>query len=501
MGLVSAVRRWNRRRQAAKAAPAEGPLKRQVPGTEERLRRFDAAKTHRLNREHWAYAHGESINNDLATDLPILMARCEFEYANNPTFKGVVDTYAQDVVGRDGPLLQVISDDEEFNDAVENAWRQVFAMPDPAGRLGGVENMRLWVRQLLLAGSYVNVFANVKREGPVSFGWRTVHPRRLVTPHGQAGNPLIAFGIEIDESGKPIRYYIDQPHQQGAFSLSGMNTKPYPAEMVQHRFIPVEPEQLTGFPQLASCLETAADIREYDKHVMEAAKSAAAHAVGLEASHPESVVDPQPIHEASYELEKGAVNVAPLGWSFKALDSTQPAAQYTDFRHERASELGRPIHMPLLIVLMQVNDVNFSAAQFGGTLYADGIKSTQGFIERLTLNQLVEQIVAELVIQGDVKRPKKVSLVWTWNVPPHANIEKYVKALRSMVEDGIIAPSDATAMMGRDWEKVVAARQRCAADLENAGLPPSPVNTGGAKGDPNIEEKEPAEDGEKVAAT
>jgi hypothetical protein len=47
-----------------------------------------------------------------------------------------------------------------------------------------------------------------------------------------------------------------------------------------------------------------------------------------------------------------------------------------------------------------------------------------------------------------------------------------------MVEAGIITPADACGMLGRDWEKVVSGRARCAKDLDDAGLPPAPVYSG-----------------------
>lgn len=447
------------------------------PGGDFTLRRFDAAKTNRLNRSHWVFASSQSINNDLASDLETLQARCAHESANNPIFDGMVRTYAMHVAGRDGPLLQVRSENEAFNERIEKLWRDVFAMPDPAGRLAGAENVKLWVRMILTAGSFVNIFSNVRRDGPVSFGWKTLHPRRMVTPNKFAGDARVAFGIRTDEQGRPLEYYLDKPQQIGGTMVSGVDFERYPAEIVQHGFIPIEPEQITGFPMLTSALDDAADLRDYDKIVMEAAKNAAAHALGLESASPEHALDPDPMPD-SYAVEAGQVNVAPMGWKWAALAATQPAAQYVEFRHERLGAMGRPIHMPLLMVLLSTGDANFAAAQFEGSLYHDGIRELQSYLERAILNQLVEQVILEAVIAGDVQRPEEYELAWTWNVPPHANIEKVVKALRMLVEDGTIAPSDATAIMGYDWEKVVAARQRCASDLKKADLPESPANRG-----------------------
>lgn len=447
--------------------------------------RFQAAQTNRLNRTHWERSHGQSINNDIATYLPTLMARCAFEYASNPLFEGVVNTFKDDIVGRDGPLLQVNTPDKAFNEAVESAWRSVFLDPDPSHRFGGVEVMKSWVGSLLLAGSYVNINATVRRPSTkVTFGWRSIHPRRLVTPPEQVGDPNVAFGCRSDADGAPIEYYVDVTKANGPFQSFGIDFATYPAEAVQHCYIPVEPEQLTGYPMMTSTLETAADLRDYDKLVMEAAKNAAGHAVGLQAIHPEMVTDPEPIATDTLPMSPGEVNVAPPGWSWQSLTSTQPAAEYVSYRHERGAELGRPIHMPLLVVFLTAADANFSSAQYEGTVYVDGCQSIQGFVERRSLSPFVMSMVTEMAIRGLVRIPagfNEFSLAWTHNVPAHANIEKFVSAIRMMIEDGIISQEMASAMLGFDWEKVVASRKRCADDLEANDLPAAPYNVGNAK--------------------
>lgn len=442
------------------------------------------APLNRLNQGHFARANGQSINEELNNWLPSLMAWCEFEYSRSPLFQGVVNTFKDDVVGRDGPLLQVTSDYQAFNDAVEEAWWEVFDDPDPSHRYGGVECMKTWVQGLLIAGSYVNINATVERDFPVSFGWRAVHARRLVTPSQFAGDPDVAFGTRYNPTtGAPIEHYIAKPARYAGMANSGALSTEFdtvPAAALQHCFIPFEPEQLTGSPLLSVSIETAADLRDYDKYVMQAAKNAAAHAVGLQVMHPEAVVDPDPIPGNTYQVRPGEVNVAPLGWAWQSLTATQPNAQYTEFRHERGAEIGRPIHMPLLVVFLTAAEANFASAQYEGTVYTDGVASIQGFIERRSLNRFVlRNLIPELVLRRGLRVPKKFDLVWTWNKPAHANIERFVKAIETMVELGIIAPSQASAMLGYDWEKVVDARKKNAQQLDEAGLPPTPTKQTG----------------------
>lgn len=443
--------------------------------------------TGRLNREHWQNAHGQSINNDLSLKLPSLQARSAYEYSTNPDFEGVVNTFKDDVVGRNGPLLQVISDSEEFNEAVEEGYRQVFADPSPSHLYGGVEDMKTWVHGLLLAGRYCNVQTDVKRVGSrMSFGWKSIHARRFVTPAEHAGDPQVAFGCRYDESsGEPVEYYIQKPQQTGGFqSLTG-SFDTVPAAAVQHVFIPVEAEQLTGYPMMASALDTAADLRELDKYVLESMKNAAANSPYLHNPDPTKSVEADPVPEG-LRYEPGEVSVAPSGWLWQSPSATQPTAQYLPFKHEKMAELGRPIHMPLLVVLLSAAEANFSSAQYEGTVYADGIAGVQGTIERRSMNPFVlNGIIPEVIFRNRIKPPKSFSLVWTWNVPAHANIEKFVKAIRMMIEDGLISQSQGSALLGYDWEKVVASRAKCRDILEDKELPPAPANAGNVQLEPD----------------
>lgn len=467
---------WFRQKQV-QGAP--GPLRKVEPGSESiTIRRFDAVANNRLNRQHWINAHGNSINVDLA-DLPTLMARCAHEAANNPLVYGALETLETDVVGRNGPRLQVVSDDDRFNEAVERSWRDVWAMPDPTGQIAGPENLRLWVRLLNVGGSFLNVFENVRRPGPVTFGWRTVHPRRLTTPIDRTGDRNVRFGIEFNDRGRPLRYFV----ANGVDNLfSPVTTTPIRANMAQHRFIADEPEQLTGYPALTSCLETIADLREYDHHVMEAAKHSAAQTPFLEAWDPASVIDPEPLPAEGVSIQVGEANAAPLGWKWTSLQPTQPSALYIDYRHERIRELGLALGMPLMMVLLSSAGSNFASAHYDGAVYLRRIRALQSWFERRTLNELLEQVISELVIAERLSdrlvRPATYSFRWTWETPPYVNPEKQRKADRIAVEDGALPLDEYSASLGLDFDEVVSARERINSQLDAAGLPRPPINHG-----------------------
>ena len=94
-----------------------------------RLRaRYDAAQTTVENARHWAMADGLSADAAMTPDVRrTLRNRARYEVANNSYAKGMVLTVAGDCVGT-GPRLQLLTEDNETNRIVEQAFAE-WALP------------------------------------------------------------------------------------------------------------------------------------------------------------------------------------------------------------------------------------------------------------------------------------------------------------------------------------------------------------------------------------
>ena len=444
-----------------------------VKGSNEGLRRFDSAGSNRINSALWTYAHGQSINVDLFESLENLQARCAWEAANNALVDGAIETLAVDVFGEKGPTLRVLSASKRFNNLLESVWRDVWEMPDPNGRISGVEGGYTWIRSLCTAGSFLNVYANTDREGPVKFGWSSVHARRLGGSSVHAGDPNVAFGQKLNDAGKVLEYYIRRQSQNGIGLYDAFDVETIPARFVQHRYKIHEPEQLTGIPWLSSCLDTVANLRQYDHFVMEAAKLAANSASSLETSNPEFAVDPTDLTNTTLDWEPTSVNIAPKGWKWVNHQSTQPSAEYNSFRHERLRELGLSLGMPLMMILLSSADSNFSSAHYDGAVYMRRIKAIDSWLSLRTLRPLVKEVVKEQRFSR-VSIPSDYQLMWSWPVPPYVNPEKQKKADRIDLEDGTKSVQQLIVESGGDPDVVLKEREEYIAECESRGLPLGP---------------------------
>lgn len=436
------------------------------------LRRWEAAQTTRLNKHLWQNSNtsGESINNDLAVHLSTLRARCAHERANNAMVDGVIGTHKIDVIGKQGPTLQVQSNSKRFNEITEQAVQEFMEMPDPIGEVDGVEMMRLWIDSLWETGEFLNVEQTFKekRNLPFTLGIRTLAPRRLETPPSFAGDPDVAFGRRLNAEGATTQYYIEKTKRHGPRGINRTEYDPFPPEMVQLRYVRSEPDQLRGFPWLAPALPVVADLRDYDDAVMQAAKNAAKFGILLSTDHPD--LDAYEVNEC-VEFESGTMRTLPPGYSAQLMDPNQPAVQYVEYRHERLRELGRIANMPLMMVLLSSADSNFSSAHYDGQIYMRGIEWLQSWISRRTLNCLIKKIIRELELAGVYGVPRKYVLNWTWPKPPYVNPKQMHDSLHARLLDGSATLSDVLASYSLDLETTIERRKQEDEQLHEAGLP------------------------------
>jgi lambda family phage portal protein len=403
--------------------------------------------------------------------------------ANNPILEGIVNTYATDVVGQQGPRLQVHSSNPQYNERLEKLWRTWFANPDINGVLSGPDVLRLWVRALFPKGEYLTqIVTDPQAKGPVQMRLHCLDADLLETPPSLAGDAHVALGVRRTKTGRPTQYYLRDEEPMGAYRILTAKHTPLPADVVLHGFVPLEPGQARGVPWLAVMLQVIADLRDYDTEVLAAARVAANQALWFYTDHPDA---PYMHVNESTDIERGTASTAPPGWKPFALSPTQPATNYVSYRTERLRELGRPINMPLMMVRLGSEDHNYSSARFDGQIYQRGIGCAQTMFER-PLNRCVDEVAREAELARALPpRPADVSYVWLHNKPPHVDPSKEANAERTYLENGTLTLEEALAAQGKDLDEHLEALRRINQALEKIGVklvwqyvPPAPVMPG-----------------------
>ena len=437
------------------------------------VRRWDAADTNRLNRAHWSTATGQPINADLAERLETLRARATYEAANNTRVEGVITPHAAHSVGPRGPTLQVQSDDEAYNTALEGLWRDWWQKPDATGQLSGAELLRCWVRSLWLSGEYLaQIVTDPDVFDGVSMRVLDIAPRRLGTPPDQAGDADIALGVRRKRTGKPTQYFIQEPTLMGPWELDTGKYDTVPADLIMHGFVTQEPGQVRGVPWLSTSLDVIADLRDYDAEVLDAARAAASMAVFWHTNHPDS--EYLEVSEST-EIERRTQSTGPPGWEPAMLTPQQPSTGYVDYRKEHQASIGRPVNMPLMLVRLTAERHNYSSARMDIQLYLGQLLVLQTMIESQSLNRLVDALAQEAELAGLLpRRPRRVTYSWTWPKPPHVDPQKEAQAEDLTMKNGTTTYTEALAARGKDLDMTIAQRLAEAKKLAKAELPPPP---------------------------
>jgi len=434
-------------------------------------RSFEVGETDRLNEAHWQLAKDTDINCWLGEKLAVIRGRATYETRNNALMAGIVATAEDDIIGEDGPILSVHSEDEAYSEAAEEAWRQWFVAPTFRPNVSGTALLKLWVRNLLRCGEFLSTIGTDENaEGPVAMRLRPLHPRRLATPHSLAGDQRCIMGVQLDRYDRPIRYWIGESEQYNAVT----NYEPYPPDMVIHEFRLDEEGQARGYPWLTPSLQPGADLRDFDDQVQDASRQMADQSAMLWTNHPDAPVWTAP---ESATVERRTYKMAPPGWQPWKYDAGAPPVQYPDYRSERHLDLGRPINMPGLIVRLDGKRHNYSSARFDSQGWARTCTAVQCFLSGTpesygTLNRLLDMVVAEarFSVPQLRRRPKEVTYEWTFPPRKHVDPAKEADGEAIGLETQMLDPISGLNARGTTLKRHVLAMKRFVAAYKAAGL-------------------------------
>ena len=409
---------------------------------------WPAAETDRTNSAMWSGATGEEMNLLLGANLETIRKRAELEIMRNAIVAGVIETHITDVVGT-GPTLQVQSASKAYNEKLEGFWAGFWECPDINGVLSGPETLQNDVYSLWPGGEFIEqITSDPAATTPIKTRLLLIHPRHLATPLRSTGDASIVMGIKISPSGKPLTYYFTSLDQTNPYAL-GEET-PVPAEYVIHGFAQKEPGQVRGIPYLASSLQEMADLREFRLVTLDAARAAADS--GLVYYTEADGIDPVVAEEIT-EMERRTQMFLPPHYKAMQIKPEHPPTGFIEFIENALLAVGRPVCMPLMIILCNSNDHNYSSARFDDGQYRRAVLRHQRWLEWRKLNRLVWLVAREAMLTGNLgERPAKVRLNWLWPKAPHVDPKKEQDAQEGRLGTGQDSYADTCAHDSRDWE-------------------------------------------------
>lgn len=320
-----------------------------------------------------------------------LRARARDLVKNNPYATGIVEAFADNIIGWDegirlkptNEVPQTAQGTKTINDRISSAWKE-WGMPATASVDGFdsyLELQRLIVKTWVTDGE---VFIR-KRKGfdnLFAYAIQLIDADYLdenfnVPP--DANGIEIRQGVEMDADGRRRGYWFWPRHPQGPMGHDALPREFIPADEIEHFFIRYRPGQTRGFSLFAPVLTTVKMIDGITEAELVATRLAAAKIGFITNMTPEAIAsyaerlkllnedagDDGEVSPRIYDIEPGLMEELLPGQEFKGFDPTHPNGALDVFLKLMLRGVSRGFSVSYLTVSGDVSDANYSSMRAG----------------------------------------------------------------------------------------------------------------------------------------
>ncbi len=429
--------------------------------------RYDAAQTTAENARHWAMADGLSPDAAMTPDVRrTLRNRARYEVANNSYAKGMVLTIAGDCVGT-GPRLQLLTEDNETNRIVEQAFAEWVTAVDLAGKL-----RTLRMAKATDGDAFAVLVNNPALDHPVKLDIRPIEADRVTSPPEWMGELDIVDGIELDRYGNPTAYHVMKDHP-GEITLTSARFERIPASAMIHWYRADRAQQHRGVPEMTPALPLFAQLRRYTLAVLGAAETAADFAAVLYTDAPAggeaTPVEPLDV----IELEKRMATTLPDGWKLGQIKAEQPGTAYAEFKREILGEIGRCLQVPINVITGDSSQHNYASGRLDHQTYFKSLRIEQAHLGRVVMDRIFSAWLVEAALLRMFRLLQAIGAMphqFFWDGIEHVDPAKEANAQATRLSSHTTTLAYEYARQGKDWEAELRQRAKEQNLMKELGL-------------------------------
>ena len=344
---------------------------------------YDAAQTTTGNTRHWAAS--DSCSADEANSYSVrkkLRERSRYEVANNSYARGIINDHARDIVGQKGPRLQLLTEDNDLNKAVEREWFKWATAIHLGRKLRTLQEARV-----VDGEGFAQLRTNTGLGHPVTLDLQVFDCDRVHDTTVSFNNKNID-GVILNDELDSVDYWVLKSHP-GDYDSTGEHDV-IPGEYIIHWFRHDRPEQHRGIPEITPALPLFAMLRRYSLAVLTTAEFAATITGVLETDSPPAAGEEEVDTFDAFEIERNSIFVSPYQWKIHQLEAQQPTSSHKDFMRQTLNEIARCLTMPLNIAMADSSGYNFASGRLDHGTYYKSIEVYQGDLG----DEVVERIFA-----------------------------------------------------------------------------------------------------------
>lgn len=344
-------------------------------------------------------------------------------------------------------------------------------------------------------------------------------PGSVVMRNTQNGNRIVN-GVEIDDDGKAVAYYIsnryqyDPAHQWEPTTWARVTAIGERSGMPQ--IIQVchdeRPEQYRGVPKLAPAIETIKQTGRYTNAELTAAiikayltiflKETTDHETGempISSILNNNTMDMPRLDPNSIKLGPGTMNLLPPGYDIATVDPQRSLSTFEPFVKELTKQVGASLGIPYEVLMKSFNS-SYTASRAALLQAWSEFKMRRVWFARDFCQPIYKMWLTEAVVQGRVKAPgfftdpiKRES--WAnseWFGPVMGVLDpiKEAQSAQLRIMFGLSTrEKEAAEMTGTNWSENV---ERLAIEnkrLQKQGLPAYPAVNGNQEADQQPQEE------------
>jgi len=411
-----------------------------------------------------------SADKELQHDLPALRARSRELVRNNSYAKRFLQLLRANVVGPRGIRLQArirSADGKPFdtvNTAIEDAWAEwgKVGVCTVDGKHSWRDTQGLIATTLGQDGEFLIRIVRGYRNG-FGFAIQLIDADLLDHLYNRPpaeGLNEIRMGVEINEWGRPVQYWLFKRHPSEAGR--DQERRPVPASDIIHDFIPLRVQQTRGVPWFHPVLLANRMLEGYQEAELVASRSAAAKPVYYTVD-PEKAAQTQNLDETidkvPEEVSPGLAHELPPGYDVKAFDPTHPNAAYKDFVSAVLRSIAAGLGVSYHSLANDLSGVNYSSARVGELADRDEWRSLQQWMIEHVHTRIYEEWLKMALLSGalqlaSVDHRKYLSVGWQprgWSwVDPKNELEAAVLG----IQHGLTSRTDIVGEAGDDIEEI-----------------------------------------------
>lgn len=393
------------------------------------LSRYDAGRTTKRSRKSKDNSSGERL---VVRDAATVRATMRDMERNHDLVRGALLNLSRNCVGPSGISIEpqprrgttegaggaTYDDiDDTFARELLNAFREWSVSPEVTRTLSWVQTQELAFRTFARDGEQFTQLvegnnAYIRHASAVPLSLELLEAD-VVPLDYQRESPAVDAGIERNEWGQPLAYYMHKRHPGNGGGFIDSDLKRVPAERVLHLAVRERLSGLRGVSLFASTIDRLLDIKHYEHDEQMAARIAARitavvhRDVNMEGWTP-PVDDAGAPLDREFLLEAGAVfdKLAP-GEKLELLNPNRPNTGLEQFRAALIRAASRPVGLSYSTFSGDYDGSYSSQRQELVESYDSYRMLTHTFVARF-VRPVWERFVAMAVLSGRVKVPPGV---------------------------------------------------------------------------------------------